>query len=148
MAELLSGARVFLALDEPWGGDGERPLSLVFTEALSAGCPVAARASPGLNYKDYIDGNGIATNNYDELREFVSKCLTDLNFAQKCSTISRSIATKQFSCLGLRPKYESVFSRAKNIWEQKAMNNTYYRFRPTSMSHFNTDSFKGITGAS
>jgi hypothetical protein len=37
---------------------GERPSLLVFTEALSAGCPLAARDLPGPRYKHYI-GDGV-----------------------------------------------------------------------------------------
>jgi glycosyltransferase involved in cell wall biosynthesis len=141
MAELLSRARVFLSLDEPWGGEGERPLSLVFTEALSAGCPVAVRDLAGTNYKDYVDGNGIATNNYEDLRNFVGSCLRDLEFAKKCSSISRSLAAKFFSESALSAQYETIFSRARRIWNQHALDRGYYRFRPTAMSRFDTACF-------
>jgi hypothetical protein len=140
MAVLLSRARVFLALDQPFG-QGERPLSLVFTEALSVGCPVVARDLPGLSYKDYIRGNGVATNNYEKVRDFVGRCLADLDFARACSRISRSIAEDLFSTRALQPRYHAIFGRARDVWLQRQKNGGDYRFRPTAMSRFNTNSF-------
>ncbi len=140
MAELLRGARVFLALDEPYG-NGERPLSLVFTEALSAGCPVAARDLPGLSYKNYIEGNGICTAEYELLREFVGKCLTDWNFASECSRKSRAMAESLFSPAALLPRYEQVFERARQLWHRRRAEPSFYWFRPTAMSSFGTNSF-------
>jgi hypothetical protein len=140
MAELLRGARVFLALDEPYG-NGERPLSLVFTEALSAGCPVAARDLAGLSYRDYIGGNGICTDNYTNLRGFVGRCLDDLNFARQCSAISRAMAQSLFSIEALLPAYEAAFGRAADVWRRRQTDRTFYLFRPTVISRFNTNSF-------
>lgn len=118
MAEMLSRARVFLVLDEPYG-NGERPLSLVFTEALSAGCPVAARDLPGLSYKSYLDGNGVAARDYDELRAYVGRCLDDLDFARAQSAASRRMAQKTFSPAALQPQYEAVFRRARETFERR-----------------------------
>jgi hypothetical protein len=140
MAELLRGARVFLALDEPYG-NGERPLSLAFTEALSAGCPVATRDLPGLSYKNYIQGNGVYTNDYEVLRDFVARCLNDWDFARACSEQSRAIADRLFSAATLRPIYGEVFERARQIWQERRTNATFYWFRPTAMSSFSTASF-------
>lgn len=140
MADLLRGARVFLVLDEPYG-NGERPLSLVFTEALSAGCPVAARDLPGLSYKDYIRGNGICTNDYGQLRHFVDRCLSDLDFARECSRISRAMAQSLFSVEALQSTYRDVFERARYVWQRRRADRNYYLFRPTVMSSFGTHSF-------
>ena len=140
MAELLRGARVFLALDEPYG-NGERPLSLVFTEALSAGCPVAARDLPGLSYKNYIGGNGICTDQYELLRDFVGKCLTDYDFASECSRMSRALAETLFSPAALLPQYEQVFERARQVWRRRQSQPRFYWFRPTVLSSFGTHSF-------
>jgi glycosyltransferase involved in cell wall biosynthesis len=140
MTELLRGARVFLALDKPYG-NGERPLSLVFTEALSAGCPVAARDLPGLSYKQYIDGNGITTNDYSTLRDFVGRCLNDPDFAAACSTRSRTIAEALFSGEALWPQYRQVFERGREVWQQRRSNRSFYWFRPTIQSSFGTHSF-------
>ena len=140
MAELLRGARVFLVLDEPYG-NGERPLSLVFTEALSAACPVAARDLPGLSYGDYINGNGICTNDYAELRDFVGRCLDDIDFARQCSDISRAIARSLFTTEALLPVYQAAFDRAADIWLRRQNDRTHYLSRPTVRSRFNTNSF-------
>jgi glycosyltransferase involved in cell wall biosynthesis len=140
MADLLRRARIFLALDEPYG-NGERPLSLVFTEALSAGCPVAARDLPGLNYKDYIQGNGICTNDYGELKEFVGRCLSDYDFAYERSSISRTIARSLFSVEALVSTYSSVFKKAREVWRHRQAHRTFYLFRPAVMSSFGTQSF-------
>lgn len=140
MAELLRGARVLLVFDEPYG-DGERPLSLVFTEALSAGCPVATRDLPGLSYKDYIDGNGVCTNDYTVLRDFVDRCLDDWQFARQCSLKSRAMAERLFSTEALRPAYEELFERAKAVWQRRRTEPSYHWFRSTAMSSFSTESF-------
>jgi glycosyltransferase involved in cell wall biosynthesis len=140
MAELLHGARVFLALDEPYG-NGERPLSLVFTEALSAGCPVVARDLPGLSYKNYICENGVCTSNYAVLRDFVAQCLEDWEFANACSCKSRAIAERLFAAQALLPAYKNVFKRARETWERRRADPNLYLFRPTLMSSFSTESF-------
>ena len=119
MAVMLAGARVFLALDEPYG-EGERHLSLVFTEALSAGCPVAARDLPGLSYKDYIDRNGVAATDYSDLKDFVGRCLADLDFARAASDRSREIAEEKFSNGVLRPKYHALIQRATKRFKERA----------------------------
>ena len=118
MAQMLARARVFLVLDEAYG-QGERPLSLVFTEALSAGCPVAARDAPGLSYKDYIDGNGVAARDYGALKDYVGRCLDDLAFARAQSAASRSIALRHFSPAALQPQYEAIFARARAAFERR-----------------------------
>jgi hypothetical protein len=141
MAELLRAARVFLALDEPFG-NGERPLSLVFTEALSAGSPVAARDLPGLSYGDYIDGNGICTNEYTRLRNFVGRCLDDLEFARSRSAASRRLARNLFSTTVLQPRYDEIFLRARQIWQQyNIKGQNHYTRCPSINSRFNTASF-------
>jgi len=118
MSRMLAGARIFLALDEPYG-QGERPLSLVFTEALSVGCPVAARDLPGLSYKDYIQGNGVATNDYPTLRDMVGRCLNDFEFARACSMASRRLAEETFSLRALQPVYLAAFERAVAAWRER-----------------------------
>ena len=96
MAELYSESRVFVNLDRPYG-QGERPLTLAFTEALSAGLPVVARDLQGLSYKDFIGANGICTNDFQEMCAFIDACLSNLDDARKCSSLSREIAHKSFS---------------------------------------------------
>jgi glycosyltransferase involved in cell wall biosynthesis len=115
MSYMLSGARVFLALDEPYG-QGERPLSLAFSEALAAGCPVVARDLPGLNYKDFITTNGVATNDFESMCAFIERCLGDYDYASRCSGESRRIAHEHFSTERLQVKYLEVFDRARQAW--------------------------------
>src|SRR5262249_32912598 len=72
MVKLFSESRVFVNLDRPCG-QGERPLTLAFTEALSAGLPVVARDQSGLSYHRYIDSNGVCTNDFDAMCSFIEK---------------------------------------------------------------------------
>jgi glycosyltransferase involved in cell wall biosynthesis len=102
MAEMYSEYRVFVNLDNSAG----RPLSTSFTEALSAGMPVVARDLPGLNYKDYIDGNGTYTENFDTMCDFIDHCFSTIGFARTCSMYSRAIARAAFSVANVRPNYE------------------------------------------
>jgi hypothetical protein len=118
MTDLFAESRVFVNLDCPYG-QGERPLTLAFTEALSAGLPVVARDLPGLSYKDFIDSNGVCTNDFEIMRSFISNCLMDLDFARKCGTRSREIARQEFSCEVLRPKYHELIRRAQEVFERK-----------------------------
>jgi glycosyltransferase involved in cell wall biosynthesis len=102
MAEMYSEYRVFLNLDNSAG----RPLSTSFTEALAAGMPVVARDLPGLNYKDYINGNGTYTENFDTMCDFIDNCFSSIGFARTCSMYSRAIARAAFSVANVRPFYE------------------------------------------
>jgi glycosyltransferase involved in cell wall biosynthesis len=102
MAEMFSQYRVFVNLDGPGG----RPLCTSFTEALAAGMPVIARDLPGLSYKDYIDGNGIYTDNLEAMCSFLHACFVDTTFARVCGQRSRDIARKHFSVEAVRPYYE------------------------------------------
>jgi len=111
MAQLFAESRVFVNFDRPYGM-GERPLTLAFTEALSAGLPVAAYDLPGLNYRQYIDSNGVCSSDFDKICGFISKCLTDIEFARTCGNRSREIARSAFSTASLRPKYEELIYRA------------------------------------
>jgi hypothetical protein len=131
MSYMLSGARVFLALDEPQG-HGERPLSLAFSEALAAGCPVASRDLPGLNYKDFMTTNGVATNDFEALCGFVERCLNDFDFARSCSEESRRIALENFSTQRLQAEYRKVFDRAREAWEGRESPDR----RPVALSGF------------
>jgi len=118
MVELFSQSRVFVNLDRPFG-QGERPLTLVFTEALSAGLPVVARNLPGLSYKGYIDTNGVCTSDFKVMVSFIEKCLSDLDYAHECSARSREIARQNFSYQALRPKYEQIIERAQKVFKKK-----------------------------
>ena len=118
LTELFSESRVFVNLDRPFG-QGERPLTLAFSEALSAGLPVVARDLQGLDYKNFIDCNGVCTNDFDAMCSFIGKCLTDRDYAHKCGTRSRQIALQTFSHDALRPKYEEVIRRAQVTFEKK-----------------------------
>jgi len=117
MAEMFSESRVFVNLDSPYC-DGERPLTLAFTEALSAGLPVAARDLPGLSYRMYIDSNGFCSNDFETICAFLDKCLTDIEYARKCSLRSREIG-RQFSFDSLRPKYARLISRAQSAFADR-----------------------------
>lgn len=116
MAELFRDSRVFINLDCPYG-QGERPITLAFTEALSAGLPVIARRLPGLSYINYIDSNGVCTDNLQVMINFIDLCLSDKEYARKCSIRSREIACKNFSYSALRPKYGEIIERAKKVFD-------------------------------
>jgi hypothetical protein len=116
MTELFAGARVFVNLDRPYG-QGERPLTLAFTEALSAGLPVVARDLPGLSYATLIDGNGACTNDVAAMCEFIGRCLSDRDFAHVCGRRSREIASAAFGLAALRPRYHDIFLRARSAFE-------------------------------
>lgn len=104
MAEMMSEYRVFVNLDNSSG----RPLCTSFCEALAAGMPVAARDLPGLSYSDYIQGNGVAAYDFEEICEFIEMCFKDLEFSKRCSTWSRDIARARFSVEAVRPYYEGA----------------------------------------
>ena len=112
MTELFAESRVFVNLDR----DYARPLTTTFTEALAAGMPVVSRDLPTLSYKNYTDGNGVCTDNFEEMCGFIEKCLTDLEFARECSQKSRAIGRKYFSQEAIRPSYDAAFLRAKEIF--------------------------------
>jgi glycosyltransferase involved in cell wall biosynthesis len=112
LTELYAASRVFLNLDRPYG-QGERPLTLAFTEALAAGLPVVARDLPGLSYKTLIDGNGVCTNDVGEMAAFLERCFADTEFARRCGARSREIARERFSVAGLRPRYDAIVERAR-----------------------------------
>jgi len=117
MTEMFAESRVFANLDRPFG-QGERPMTLAFTEALSAGLPVVARNLPGLSYGNYIDRNGVCTNDYRAMVTFIRRCLTDFDFASNCSKRSREIARAEFSNEVLRPKYRLIIERAVEIYNR------------------------------
>jgi hypothetical protein len=115
MTDLFGRSRVFVNLDRPYG-QGERPLTLAFTEALSAGLPVVARDLPGLSYKTLIDGNGVCTNDVGAMCDFIGQCLTDREFARARGRRSREIAAA-FSQATLRPRYDEIIERARNAYK-------------------------------
>lgn len=117
MVELFCKSRVFVNLDKPYG-QGERPITLAFTEALSAGLPVVARDLTGLNYKDFIDGNGVCTNDLEIMVSFIRKCLDNPEFAQACSKRSREIAQRIFSYDSLKPKYQELMERSTDVFHK------------------------------
>jgi hypothetical protein len=127
MTELFSKSRVFVNFDMPYGF-GERPLTLAFTEALSAGLPVAARDLPGLNYRQFIDSNGLCSNDFDAICSFVERCLTDGSYARECSVRSREIGRQAFSYSSLRPKYEILFSRAEKAFADSVRGRKSFSF--------------------
>jgi hypothetical protein len=99
MAEMFSQYRVFVNLDGPGG----RPLCTSFTEALAASMPVVAR-NP--SYRDYIDGNGICTDDFDQMFYFIDRCFEKIEMARDCSVRSRQIGKACFSTEVVRPYYE------------------------------------------
>ena len=109
MAEMFSEYRVFMNLDR----DGARPLCTSFTEALAAGMPVVARDLPGLSYEDYILGNGVCTDDFERMCEFIQECFDDRVLARTCSQYSRAIAKQHFSTQAARPYYEAALVEAK-----------------------------------
>jgi hypothetical protein len=117
MVKLFSESLVLVNLDRPYG-QGERPMTIVFTEALSAGMPVMARNLPGLNFRDYIDMNGECTNDYEKMKSFLHRCLNDHDFAKSCSRRSREIGESQFSVKMLRPKYDAIIQRAVEVYDK------------------------------
>ena len=112
MAEMFSEYRVFVNLDNA----GARPLCTSFCEAVSAGMPVMARDLPGLNYKNYIDGNGVCTNDFEEMCSFIGACLQNIEFAESRSRRSREIGLSSFSTGAVRPIYEAAAMRAKTAF--------------------------------
>jgi hypothetical protein len=117
MTDLFGSSRVFVNLDRPYG-QGERPLTLAFTEALSAGLPVVARDLPGLSYKTLVDGNGVCTNDVSSMCDFIERCLTDREFARSCGRRSREIAAAAFSQRTLRPRYDEIIERARKAYHE------------------------------
>ncbi len=57
-------------------------MTLAFTEALAVGLPVVALRSPRVQDRALIDGNGLCSNNVDEISQFLSCCLDDYDFAK------------------------------------------------------------------
>jgi hypothetical protein len=130
MAELFAESRVFVNFDRPYG-PGERPLTLAFTEALSAGLPVAARDMPGLSYRRFIDSNGICSKSFEEIQTFLARCLDDIEYASSCSKRSRKIGMEEFSSASLRPRYWEIISRSQNVFSEVE------RSRKRSFAFFN-----------
>ena len=118
MTELYRQSRVFVNLDRPYG-QGERPLTLAFTEALSAGLPVVARDLPGLSYKQFIDSNGVCTNDVEAMCAFIERCLSDREYARSRGARSREIALRSFSWSALRPRYDEIVARARTAFEHR-----------------------------
>lgn len=112
MVELFRQSRVFINLDRPFG-QGERPLTLAFTEALAAGLPVVARDFDGLSYRCFIDGNGLCSNDIDEISQFLQRCLVDLDFVRATGARSRQIAQENFSVSAVRERYVGAIERAQ-----------------------------------
>lgn len=117
MVEMYRRSRVFVNLDRPFH-QGERPLTLAFTEALSAGLPVVARNLPGLNFRDLIDGNGVCTNDIGEMKAFIGLCLEDHAFAKACGERSREIAVANFSLAALQHKYQELIAQASDVFRR------------------------------
>ncbi len=113
MTELYSESRVFVNLDR----QDARPLTTSFTEALAAGMPVVARDHPTLSYKQFVDGNGITTNDFERICKFLDWCFLDLEYARSCSVRSREIGKASFSTEAIRPAYEAAALRARQVFK-------------------------------
>jgi FkbM family methyltransferase len=118
MTDLYGSSRVFVNLDRTFG-QGERPLTLAFTEALSAGLPVVARDLPGLSYRQFINSNGVCTNDLFVMCSFIEKCLSTPEFAAEHGARSRQVALEHFSCKVLRPQYDQLIKRARQEFERQ-----------------------------
>jgi hypothetical protein len=118
MTELYAESRVFVNLDRPYG-QGERPLTLAFTEALSAGLPVVARKLRGLSFGKFIDSNGVCTDDLSRMCTFIEKCLTSHVYAAERGARSRQIARESFSADVLRPHYGELIRRARAAFERR-----------------------------
>jgi hypothetical protein len=118
MTDLYARSRVFVNLDRPYG-QGERPLTLAFTEALAAGLPVVARDLPGLSFGSFIDSNGVCTNDVSQMCAFIEKCLSARSYAAERGARSRQIARERFSAGVLRPQYDTLIERARAVFQQK-----------------------------
>lgn len=109
MTELFSECRVFVNLDREYA----RPLTTTFTEALAAGMPVVARDHPTLSYNQFIDYNGVCTEDFEVMCGFIDQFLTDYEFAKESSERSREIGRQFFSTDAVRPVYEAAAMRAR-----------------------------------
>jgi len=118
MTDLYGSSRVFVNLDRTFG-QGERPLTLAFTEALSAGLPVVARDLPGLSFGQFIDSNGVCTNDLFRMCSFIENCLSSREYAAERGARSRQIALEHFSSKVLRPKYDQLIKRARKEFERQ-----------------------------
>lgn len=116
MTKLFSESRVFLNLDR----EHARPLTTTFTEALAAGMPVIGRDFPTLSYKDFIDSNGVCTDDFEIMCTFIETCLSDHKFARACSRRSREIAQASFSVDAIRPAYMEAAKRAREVFQSGA----------------------------
>lgn len=113
MTELFAESRVFVNLDR----QDARPLCTSFTEALAAGMPVVARDLPTLSYKPFIRGNGVCTDNFEDMCDFIHMCFKHPSIARDCSRKSREIGRTHFSTDAIRPQYLAVADRAKKLFE-------------------------------
>jgi hypothetical protein len=106
LRDMFQKCRVFVNLD--W--DSNRPLSTAFAEAMSAGLPVVARDCPSLEYSRFIDGNGMATNQFVPMTHFICICLQDKEYARRCGQKSREIARTVFATDVARVKMDALVS--------------------------------------
>jgi hypothetical protein len=116
MTELLAKHRVFVNLDRKEA----RPLAAVFTEAVAAGMPVVARDHPTLSYKNFIDTNGVCTEDFETMCQFIGRCLSDWDYARRCSARSREIGRACFSTAAVRPIYEAAAERARKAFRSRS----------------------------
>jgi len=109
--DMIRSNRVFVNLD--WNSG--RPLSTAFSEALSIGMPVVVRDCQSLNYRNFIRGNGIASNSLDEIFRFIDRCFSDYEFAKSCSQKSREIAIEHFHTNINREKINRLIDLARQV---------------------------------
>jgi hypothetical protein len=79
---------------------------------------VVARDLPTLSYNNFIDGNGVCTEDFETMCAFIALCLEDIEFARECSQKSRAIGKHAFSVEAVRPAYLEAAERATILFMQ------------------------------
>jgi hypothetical protein len=116
LGKLYASSRVFLQLDDP---DSGRPLCGTFTEAVAVGCPVLTKSSTAMDYTKYVNGNGLMTNDFEQMCTFINLLFTDDSLAQIASHNGREIGREHFSYAAVRPQYDALIHRAQEAFRSR-----------------------------